>query len=121
MLTETYPELTELQKLDRQNLHLLSINMQMLVMMGHAESINDALVKYYKGKIKQATGMEITFNTFHGWKANGKKVKKGEKGFTIWGRPINIDTEEKDNYKYFPIGHLFCDLQVEDANTEDNG
>jgi len=57
------------------------------------------------------------FRTFKEWTREGKRVKRGEKGFIIWGRPLGVikqereePTSEEDN-KFFPISHLFSNMQ----------
>lgn len=59
------------------------------------------------------------FKTFAQWKREEKKVKKGSKGFIIWGRPLGVQQEEKkeeaddESGTYFPVSYLFSNLQVE--------
>ncbi len=59
------------------------------------------------------------FRTFGEWKQSGFKVKKGSRGFIIWGRPIGNQKAEKgeeasdEDYSYFPVCYLFSNLQVE--------
>ena len=63
------------------------------------------------------------FNTFKQWKEQGATIKKGSKAFLVWGQPVGKQrakeapekgqqTDEEDNYKYFPICYLFSDRQV---------
>jgi hypothetical protein len=69
------------------------------------------------------------WGTFHTWKKRGFMVKKGEKGFSIWGRPIEADgkqhdagealaegTDSEDKFSFFPLSHIFHAGQVADAN-----
>ena len=61
---------------------------------------------------------QTEWKTFLGWKEAGYGVIKGEKGFPIWGRPI----ERKDGitderaFEFFPVSNLFHAGQVVDAN-----
>jgi hypothetical protein len=119
----------------RDTLKTLSEEVKDLVDDGTFATINDAIMEtlYKQGKHR-------TFNTFMGWKRIGKKVKKGEKAFLLWGRPKDqhgnpaTDTEEnnqeeqeaetpiqdptEENYKFYPIAYLFSNAQVEDIEQE---
>ena len=63
------------------------------------------------------------FHTFYDWKKEGKKVKKGEKAFLIWGRkrkteqegPAQVEQGEdtKNAFSFFPLAYLFSNKQVE--------
>lgn len=62
------------------------------------------------------------FKTFHDWRKENKKVKKGEKAFLVWGskKKNNQDKpEEKEQntedltYSFYPICYLFSNAQVE--------
>lgn len=59
------------------------------------------------------------FKTFNEWKDEGRKIMRGSKGFVVWGRPVGAQKAEKgeepeeEENKYFPISHLFSNLQVE--------
>jgi hypothetical protein len=77
-------------------------------------TLNSIIIEYFYKK-----GGHDDFRTFNEWKMEGKRVKRGEKGFIIWGRPIGVikqereePTSEEDN-KFFPISHLFSNLQIE--------
>jgi hypothetical protein len=78
-------------------------------------TINSFIVEHYQEQFK--TG---EFNTFLQWKEKGKTIKKGEKGFPIWGQPLGHRAEEKEkngepdpnDYKYFPICYIFHESQT---------
>ena len=81
---------------------------------------NDLIQEHYNKEANQI----LIFNSFIGWKLNGYKVKKGEKAFLFWGRPVNKrgkdaennenkDDDEIDSHNYFPIAYLFSNLQVQ--------
>jgi len=59
------------------------------------------------------------FKTFNQWKETGANIRRGEKGFIIWGRPLGVIKAEegepatKEEAKYFPISHLFSNMQVD--------
>jgi SET domain-containing protein len=67
------------------------------------------------------------FNTFHDWIKQGKKVKKGEKAFLVWGRkrkntqdqptaePKSADEKE---FSFYPMCYLFSNAQVENRNVK---
>lgn len=76
--------------------------------------INDIIIEYFYTDEKNTE-----FHTYKGWQELGYQVKKGSKSFVIWGRKRqNIDdkkaaTEEKDQYKFFPLAFIFSNNQVE--------
>ena len=62
------------------------------------------------------------FHSFKNWIKLGKRVKKGEKGFVIWGKPLQKDKKDEkqqepddneDKRDFWPITYLFSDAQVE--------
>ena len=66
------------------------------------------------------------FKTFNDWKAAGMMVKKGEKGWIIWGQKRtanktveveNVTTGAKEDateeFEYWPVCYLFTEQQVE--------
>ena len=66
------------------------------------------------------------WKTFKAWKDAGFKVKKGEKGFPIWSKPIKAKTgketqaepptdskTDKKEYSFFGIAYVFHNEQVE--------
>lgn len=75
--------------------------------------VNDIILNYF---YKDAENTE--FHSYKGWQELGMQVKKGSKAFVIWGRKRqNIDdkkaaTEEKDQYKFFPLAFVFSNNQV---------
>ena len=63
---------------------------------------------------------QTTFETFNGWKAKGRKVKKGESSFPIFSRPVHVLKAEKEErpvdepkFKYYSVCHLFRYEQTE--------
>jgi len=84
-------------------------------------TVNDVLIINYK----KESGCQL-FKTFHDWKNDGYKVKKGEKAFRIWGKPIKAlkksetDTSNEDQeFKMFPMCCVFNELQVEKNDCDD--
>ncbi len=85
--------------------------------------VNDVLIEMFSNDTHQ------NFNTFQGWKKQGFKVKKGEKGFFIWSNPLKankttenkkeeISKDEKDStFKFFGLAHIFSNAQVEPLNN----
>lgn len=105
----------------RERLKLLSEEVRDLVEDGTFETINDAIMEtLYKSREHR------TFNSFMGWKQQGKQVKKGEKAFLLWSKPKYIpkeaatqdnegeEKEQEDEYKFYGIAYLFSNAQVED-------
>ena len=113
-------------ELARERLKLLSLEVKDLVEDGTFETVNDAIMEtLYKSREHR------TFNSFMGWKQQGKQVKKGEKAFLLWSKPKNItkdpkpdeETEEStqdDMYKYYGIAYLFSNAQVEDIEIPES-
>ena len=70
---------------------------------------------------------QTEWHTFLGWKESGFFVSKGEKGFAIWGRPLEIKPGEAETapgtdaangderaFEFFPVSYLFHAGQVAD-------
>jgi hypothetical protein len=79
-------------------------------------TINACLEVIYSSR----TGQNA-WHTFMGWKEAGYSVKKGEKGFAIWGRPLDVKraTEPttvnpagEEEFSFFPVSYLFHAGQV---------
>lgn len=110
----------------RERLKLLSLEVKDLVDDGTFETINDAIMEtLYKSREHR------TFNSFMGWKQQGKLVKKGEKAFLLWSKPKHVpkepvtdevneeaDTDHanptQEEYRFYGIAYLFSNAQVED-------
>lgn len=91
----------------------LSNSVKILVDSGQFDSINEALVAFYMNQDPCIN----CFKTFREWKNEGKFVRKGEKGFLVWGRKIkpkakNDGQEEVSEYQFFPVSYIFADTQV---------
>ncbi len=102
----------------RSALVTLSNQLSVYVEAGMYDTINEAVIAFYSDEV------HTTFKKFREWKAEGKKIKKGSKSFPVWARPLAAlkaeanegkpePQEEEDNYRYFPICHLFSNAQVE--------
>lgn len=68
------------------------------------------------------------FNTFHEWIKKGKRVKKGEKAFLVWGRKrkSNQDqatpepqTKDEKEFSFYPLCYLFSNAQVQAPNVKE--
>ena len=83
----------------------------MLVELGEAETVNQALLLIYNN------GENHTWNTFQGWKQEGKRVRKGEHGQLVWGKKRKATSEDEEGkekeFKFFPTSTLFNESQVE--------
>lgn len=129
--TEKTEELKAQQKkrpidIARDTLITLSNEVKDLIEDGTFPTINTAIMEtLYKD------GSHHTFNTFMRWKKLGKSVKKGEKAFLLWSKPVRtgeakqkegieeeenelLSPEEEVEYKYYGIAYLFSNAQVED-------
>lgn len=98
----------------RQQLKDLSKAAKMLVSMGQAEGINEALVLLYQ----QQGHTEI--HSFKHWLSLGYVVKRGEKALLLWGQPLKAAKQEKkevdsdkDEFSFFPLAYVFSNQQVE--------
>ena len=91
--------------------------------MAKAETAFEALeianrpLNYYL-KIYYSLPEGIELNTFAGWMAQGKKVKKGEKGLKFFSQPRKIQKENESGEKvdkglFFGVSYLFTENQVE--------
>lgn len=81
-------------------------------------SVNAWLMSCYK----RETG-QTDFRTFKAWKDAGYSVKKGERGFPIFSRPISIikaeqgkESETDENAGKFGTAYLFHAGQVNKIN-----
>ena len=81
-----------------------------------SRTLNSFIVEYYQKQLGDGE-----FNTFHQWKEKNRTIKKGEKGFPIWGQPLGTrpeeieqhgDPEPMDDFKYFPMCYLFHESQT---------
>lgn len=66
------------------------------------------------------------FKTFQEWKRLNKTIKKGEKGFPIWGQPVKGNrktaankSEEDTEQEYFPMCYLFHESQVAEMQRKE--
>lgn len=92
---------------------------RLLMEMGEADSVNEALVEMY------TTAEHQEFNMFGQWLKLGYAVKKGERcRFPVWGQPVDKNkpgaqpqpdaaASEDDTTKFWPMAYLFSNAQVE--------
>lgn len=114
----------EEQKQRRDQLKELSNSLKPLVDAGDFETLNAALVAYYKQQHPEI----IEFHTFHDWKHQGATIRKGEKAFIIWGQPRKLSSDQEANQTpgqeeledtFFPICCLFANTQVITAEARE--
>lgn len=80
---------------------------------------NECLIRYY-------TSLGFSdFKTYRQWKAEGKQVKKGEKAFLLWARPVDRlkkeeaeaqgkpAPDENEGPDFFPLCYVFAASQVQ--------
>jgi hypothetical protein len=96
----------------REILKGLSRAVKPLVKQGAYDTVNEAVIDTaYKNN-----GHEV-FKKFSEWKQEGRKIKKGSKGFPVWARPKDMKKEDhpdlEDEFSFFPICYLFSNAQVE--------
>lgn len=97
----------------RQELKKRSVSAKKCVENGAFDSVNEALISMHMQENPDIKEMK----TFNQWKQEGKFVKKGEKGFAIWGKPVKVEREkpkkgEESEFEMFPVAFLFSNLQV---------
>lgn len=89
------------------------------------QKVNDVLQRMHE----LDTG-ESEWNGFQGWKEKGFRIRKGEHGFAVWGKPRKFEREEAPatgedpvtrSYKAFPIAYLFHRGQVDPSNSSNPG
>lgn len=96
----------------REFLKELSSAAKALVKEGAFDTVNEAIIETcYTDNEHQV------FKKFWQWKDEGKKIKKGSKGFPVWSKPIDVieehqeDTGEKE--RIWGICYIFSNAQVE--------
>jgi len=113
----------------RAELRALSAQVKPLVKAGLYPSVNEAILELYRAE----TGA-TDWRTFHDWRKAGRPVKKGERGFPIWGTPRRLKAGEgmagdlgaiaalngiePQGPEFFPVAYLFHAGQVQDAMQE---
>lgn len=77
-------------------------------------TVNEMIMKYIYNPDEK-----LIFHSYRGWLVEGYQVKRGEKAFLLWSRPVkevkeeqNRATDEDDDQKFF-ISYVFSNLQVE--------
>ncbi len=120
--------ISKYEGLDRAQFYALSDKIQTAkVLQGIEAGVNELLLQLYKKDIQETTGENPgPAKTFHQWKEEGRKVRKGSKAFKIYSRPKSeIKAEkgevpdEKDNKRFF-IANIFFQIQTqtdEDSNS----
>lgn len=101
-------------KAKRKFLSRISNGFKPLVKEGLFESVNDALLQCYAEDLPEGT----EFKSFNQWRKEGKRVKKGEKAYLLWGKPRQVENkhaEEDDSFKFFPLAYVFASDQVENV------
>ena len=93
----------------RNHLKEVSGSAAILVEMGAVDSINEGIKMIY------AEDGHTELKTFNQWINEGFHVKKGEKAFLLWAKPLHVQKNEPkpDGAPFFPIIYLFSNLQVE--------
>jgi hypothetical protein len=81
------------------------------VELGEFKTVNDAI----KAKFYHVEG-HTDLRTFEKWKEAGFIIRKGSKGFSVWGPPVPMATLEEmkqgKNYPMYRVQFLFSQKQV---------
>lgn len=87
----------------------LTVDIKLSGLRATASTANEVIKKVYGLDGKK-------LNTFQGWKAEGKSIKKGAKAYTFWSSKKTftkeVDGEDKE-FKFFNICKLFSQDDVE--------
>jgi len=110
----------------RAELRDLSLELRPLVKAGVYAKLNDAIVAHYRTE----TGAQEWHN-FADWRKAGRPVRKGERGFPIWGTPRHLQPAEgatmagdlgmlaalngvePEGPQWFPVAYIFHAGQVQ--------
>lgn len=114
------PQPTETQlsaiRQKREKLKADSAALQELVKQGHLESVNEGLIGIYH--VQGHTELK----TLTEWNKAGYWVNKGEKALLLWGSKRTsvprAGEENTDPYDFFPICHVFSNLQVTEKSDK---
>lgn len=114
----------------RQYLKNLSSQVRDLVEAGEYNNVNEAILnQFYRNETHKE------FKTFHQWKKEGKKVKKGERAFVLWGKPKPGQQKEEEETKpepdededeeteeelFYPVAYIFSNSQVHERASAYN-
>lgn len=104
----------------RAELRALSMQVRELVKAGMFPTVNAAILELYAAEVGRSD-----FASFKAWKEKGTPVKKGERGFPVWGQPRALGSsdhaakgdapEGDDGREFWPVAYLFHGGQVEPA------
>lgn len=84
-----------------------------------SKTLNSFIVEHYKTELGEGD-----FFTFHQWKEKNRTIKKGEKGYPIWGQPLDEQRKKKgeepneDEFLYFPMCYLFHESQTKEISEQ---
>lgn len=110
----------------RAELRALSLEVRPLVQMGAYPNVNAAIVAIYAAEV----GCDPSaFHSFYHWREAGTPVKKGERGFPVWGQPRRLNSDHSaqadapaadsaDEREFWPVAYLFHAGQVEAVNAQ---
>ncbi|MDA3943704.1 MAG: ArdC-like ssDNA-binding domain-containing protein [Bacteroidetes bacterium] len=94
--------------------HFTEINEPAHAFRWSIRTINSIIVeRFYKNE------ENAEFKTFNEWRREGYKIKKGSKGFLVWGRPLSEQKSEQEQEEndedgaFYPISYVFSNAQVE--------
>lgn len=103
-------------------IELSKVAKEIQVLEDEPRNINTILIEDFYSK-----GEHHEFNTFQEWIKKGKRVKKGEKAFLVWGRkrksnqdqaPTEPQTKEEKEFSFYPLCYLFSNAQVQNPDVK---
>src|SRR5690242_17144166 len=98
----------------REQLKSLSVQVKDAVEAGKFTRVNEAIIEtFYRSETHKE------FKTFWQWVDAGFRVKKGEKAFCVWAKPMSAQAAARgealpeDEHDFYPLCFLFSNAQVE--------
>jgi len=92
----------------RRRLAELSSKAKTMVFLGHAPSVNNALLQIYE---KEG---HTKIQNLIAWMKQGYTLKEDVKPLLLWGKPLHVlkNETEPDGIPYFTLVNLYSNLQV---------
>jgi len=94
----------------RSHLKELSGDAAVMVQAGIVSNVNEGI------KLIYAKEGHTELKTFNQWLNDGLQVKKGEKAFLLWSKPLYVlknEPKPEHGAPFFPVFYVFSNLQVE--------
>jgi hypothetical protein len=117
--TERREAMKEATLAKRKELKALSAALKNNVAHGIFPNVNAALVAFYHQQNPEIKA----FDTYQGWKKQGRQVKRGAKAYLVWGKPKGAtdpnqteapdpEAEDDSDTVFYPLCFLFADTDL---------